>query len=430
MLCVLLAAKKGIQGNLIFLNDGTLVDDDECVGYFAQNNEVFFIENSINPLLIVKNVEIEIIDQLIDNNDDGVVIDSSDDEEGVQMVDEIIDDISDKNVDNFDDNPDDENKEDPRVNLNTQETLDVLNSVANFPINFSSFSMKVQNKINQKNRLKNSEKSEIIQKTVETMQKLYGSNPSNFIISAVALKLHTTYPILNQIDDEGNVIGQGNFTTIKQITGRLYYLNSQYNTKSKENTTKRPNSKSGTSRKNKKAGCLNYKPKKSLTGKEVSQIKNWLQIEFKKVPLHRDIPKLEKYLLDTYAEQRDFLLQMPLPTIDTLISEWPLLFEFKYLTQHFKTLCGLEHTTGDIKSRFIKIYKSLKTEPFVATTDNELVKNTLDELNKYFKIKNKEDFYILIEVKLIYNFKIYIFSCSFFLFKITLYFIINKYVFF
>lgn len=85
---VLLASIKGIKGESIFLRDGTEVDDDECLEYYAQNKEVFFIQegkagcSSIN--VEPENIQIEIIDQLFKPvhkiSDDEDVEDESEDD--------------------------------------------------------------------------------------------------------------------------------------------------------------------------------------------------------------------------------------------------------------------------------------------------------------------------------------------------------------
>lgn len=41
-----IAALKGIRGNSIYLQDGTKVDDNDCIEYYAKEKEVFVIKNT------------------------------------------------------------------------------------------------------------------------------------------------------------------------------------------------------------------------------------------------------------------------------------------------------------------------------------------------------------------------------------------------
>lgn len=421
------AAEKGLIGNAIYLQDGTCVDDNDCISYYAKEKQIFVIYN-IDPTTL-KDVQLITIGEdgdaniLVNNPDDvkvniaGTIDDYTDEVMEDMVMDEIVMDemvmeeivIVDnrksvkvegtkKTEENKkkEENPDDMGKN----KKSDLENIDLLKSVCSFPIPISIFGLKVQAKINSNVRLQNSEKSEIIQKVVEQMQKTYGSNITLFTIQAVAFKLHSLYPILNQVDDEGNVIGEGNYTTIRQIKDRIYYLNSQYTSSSSEKK-KRPTSKSGISLKNKSAGCTNYKPNLQMSNQEYLKIKTWLKDEFKKVEKHRDNSKISQYLVDTYANQRSFILDPTPKPISTIVNELPFLFEPKYLIQHFQTLCSLKYKSIDLKTRFEKIYKFLKDgdELAAGANDNDLVKETLDLLNGYFKIKKgAENFFSLLEV--------------------------------
>lgn len=298
-------------------------------------------------------------------------------------------------------NPDDIGNNNIKSNT---EKVDLLKSVLNFQTPISIFGLQVQSKINSNIRLQNSEKTEVIQKVVEQMQKTY-TTITNFTIQAVALKLHSLYPILNQVDDEGNLIGDGNYTTIRQIKDRLYYLTSQSKSSEKK---KRPSS--GTSLKNRSAGCTNYNPKIQISNNDALKMKTWLQNEHKKVGKHRNSTKIKQFLTETFAHQRDYILELPVKPVTAMVDEWPLLFEEKYLVDHFKMLCSLQYTSKDLMIRFKKIHKYFRDDEYeerAETNNNELIHDVLVQLKLHFKPKKgAEDFFGLLEVATFLNFLI------------------------
>lgn len=151
------------------------------------------------------------------------------------------------------------------------------------------------------------------------------------------------------------------------------------------------------------AGCPNFNPTSELTNEDLCKKKKWLQKEFRLSEKQRNKTKIDLVLNKTYSAQREFLVQTPTPSLQMLQTEWPFLFECKYIKWHFQKLCQLEFSNKDIQNRMVKIHNFLMDgETSQVTNDNELIKSTLDELFKYFKIKaskgEEPDFYSILEV--------------------------------
>lgn len=425
MILIYTASEKGIGGNSISLLDGTIVDDDDCIEYYAKANEVFVIQMIEEEELF--NVSIIDSENIVTGGesfrtsqiDKKIVFEMGESSEmsagGKFFIagnDEVADCIGPEKIlisdcDGFNNktNPDHAIQE----SSSSKQKIDLLGLVSNFPIQTENFSIKIQEKIKNNIRLNNSEKIQVIQRVVDDIQKSYGVNPTSFVIQAVATKLLYLYPILCQIDDEGNVIGNGQFTIIRQIKDRLYYLNNTKQPKIKkiqpllQSSIKRVATHTGRSLKKKMSGCPNFNPTTKLTNEEVNQKKAWLQKEFKLSVKQRNSDKILYLLNETYPAERNFLVQIPTPKLDMMEKEWPLLFESKYMMLHFQKLCELNFTNKNIQNRMEKIH-NLLMDGTKATSDNDLCKSTLDELFKYFKIKasedKKTDFYSLVEVKL------------------------------
>lgn len=243
------ASEKGIVGNSISLVDGTLVTDDECISFYAKENNVFVIKllEVIGVMDIDGNDEIRVMD--IDGNDEieikyvenvvpntvvvanKVIVPNKVVVANKVAVPQTVEVVTIQEETNMD--PDAISVTDKIV---CRETVDLLGLVNNFPIKVENFSVKIQNKIKTNVRLTNAEKNQFIQRVVDDMQKIYGFNPTSFVIEGVAKKLLFAFPILCQVDDEGNKIGNGEFTTIRQIKDRLYYLNNSKGPKKKNSS--------------------------------------------------------------------------------------------------------------------------------------------------------------------------------------------------
>lgn len=424
--------------------DGTTVDDDNSIEYYAKANEIFVIklisEDEEEDQISEDEKEVQILDDITNASKNVIAVGQSSRVQNIIVIErgessglngvgqssqvfetgEIVG-VNSKNslpagVKMIDKNG--EISECVVVNPDhallpvPKENVDILALANNFPIKDENFSMKVQEKIKNNIRLSNSEKIQVIQRVVDDMQKIYGVNPSSFIIQAVATKLLFVYPILCQVDDEGNKIGNGQFTTIRQIKDRLYYLNNTKLLKTKllqpfQSTTKRAATHTGKSTKKRNAGCPNFNPASKLTKEELNKKKKLLQKEFRLSKKQRNENKIISLLNDTYPAQREFLVQTPIPTLVMLEKEWPFLFESKYIKMHFQKLCQLDFTNKDIQNRMEKIHNLFMFGQTSKTTnENELVKSNLDEIFKYFKVKSSEntetDFYALVEVTIFF----------------------------
>lgn len=94
--------------------------------------------------------------------------------------------------------------------------------------------------------------------------------------------------------------------------------------------------------KNKSAGSINFHPSiEASTCITMSEQKIWLQQEARKAPQLRNMEKIKQLLKVTYPLQRDFLVSKIPRSINLIITEWPLLFEFQHLIDHFKHLCSI-----------------------------------------------------------------------------------------
>lgn len=217
------ASEKGIVGNSISLVDGTLITDAECISFYAKENNVFVI--SLLEVVGVTDIGSEEIEFKYVENEvpKKVVVPNKSKAVEVVTVPQIMEVVEEEA-----NNPDAISLADKSVGKGNVDLL-----VNNFPIKLENFSIKIQEKIKNEVRLTNSEKSQLIQRVVDDLQKMYGSNPVSFVIEGVAKKLLFAFPILCQVDDEGNKIGNGEFTTIRQIKDRLYYLNNSKDPKRK-----------------------------------------------------------------------------------------------------------------------------------------------------------------------------------------------------
>lgn len=147
---------------------------------------------------------------------------------------------------------------------------------------------------------------------------------------------------------DGVQIGIGYYSLINQLKTRVEHLNrnSTSDRIRKPRTTQDGHVTKPVRSKSDSYGCVNWQPKSIPEGETMDTLeekrKN-LKAIFESVgPRAAEWPATEKCMDVTYAYQRHMINACPPPSISDLKDQWPILFTYRGLCSHFKTLTGIE----------------------------------------------------------------------------------------
>jgi hypothetical protein len=210
-------------------------------------------------------------------------------------------------------------------------------------------------------------------------------HPTRSLYRVIAQELCDRYPCLYDRDEDTNeLIGSGYNTVFKKIEERIHYI-------------QRPNNNAGDRAVSKKkmktihnlsAGCKEWEPTipEEETSESLREKQLWLATN--STIKERDELKLQLFMDITYPYLRQFLNTSP--TISSVVAEWPILMEPKYMLQHFDRLCCINSSEcmktclEKMKIAVSKINIILKLTKTAADEDDDLLK-FMTLVGKYFK---------------------------------------------
>ncbi|KAJ3639917.1 hypothetical protein Zmor_003245 [Zophobas morio] len=214
---------------------------------------------------------------------------------------------------------------------------------------------------------------------------------------AVAKQIVAKYPKqFADVDDDGIVIGDGNHTILKRLVDRNNYLNRPH--KRSPNATYVTDIPLGKRRKmlSKKAGCSNWQPEiETKSPESLEEKKNTLNA-LHNAFLNNVTLDLETTTLlnETYNMQRLFLNKCDAPTIEEIVTEWPVLLTTPVTFWHFEKLTSknINVLEEQFTHKAPKILQLGQQNKIKVTCENSYLQ-CLEVIAKYFN----EDLKILVD---------------------------------
>lgn len=215
---------------------------------------------------------------------------------------------------------------------------------------------------------------------------------SQHTLKIMAHKMISAYPkIFEDVDDDGEVLGDGSHTIFSKLYERNNYLNKNAKRHSEDGTEK-------ISKKRKsfeKAGCLLWQPK-TIESDDIqnSDIESLNSLVFSGEIESTGLILLEK----TYPNQRSFINTNP--TISEVKSNWPILLQSQAIFWHYNKLMGhsiniLEENLKLKAGRIIKFGQTKMFTKFRTKQNNSPGDDMYIEILKVVTTYFKEDFHIL-----------------------------------
>lgn len=170
-------------------------------------------------------------------------------------------------------------------------------------------------------------------------------------------------------DNQGEIISQSNITLLTTMRNRNNFLNRA----PKRNNENDPDVPVKCRRRTQlfKNTCTNWQPS------NINQPDAASSLQFKKTELQKCYGNflnaetkliVKKYMADCYGVQRLFFNNMnPVPSISSIKSEWPYIFDKEYLVDHFRTLMNIEPSTfvsnfRSSEEKLIRFFQNLKKQ--------------------------------------------------------------------
>lgn len=201
-------------------------------------------------------------------------------------------------------------------------------------------------------------------------------NPSRATCHTIVRGIIREFPkCFADIGKTGDIIGDGCQSLLQQIKTRVEYKN-RNNTLARRRRERRASSGAGTMTRGPvdQYGCVRWAPTDLPSGETETTLDEM------KMRLHRmfsedgfdGAERAEPLMEKTYILQRRYLNQVPAPTIDRVIEEWPFLSSRRCLYSHFKLLTDVSiisklreaiHSKG---STIVKFCQGLSRYPGIA----------------------------------------------------------------
>ncbi|XP_055067851.2 uncharacterized protein [Misgurnus anguillicaudatus] len=190
--------------------------------------------------------------------------------------------------------------------------------------------------ISKKKRPKPKERRELVRIVIDDVFRKERGRPGRAKLREIAKRIVAQYPCSFQDRDlQENVIGTGYDTLFIQLENRVENLRRPSTSRS----AKRPANDENASRKRSTPsdgyGCVDWQPDIELTS-ELETKKNELKSAFKTKDLQDS--SVRKLMAETYCIQRATINKGS--TVNTVLEEWPYLFEADHLFDHTCTLLG------------------------------------------------------------------------------------------
>ncbi|XP_065145066.1 uncharacterized protein [Paramisgurnus dabryanus] len=190
--------------------------------------------------------------------------------------------------------------------------------------------------ISKKKRPKPKERRELVRIVIDDVFSKEGKRPGRAKLREIAKRIVAQYPCSFQDRDlQENVIGTGYDTLFIQLENRVENLRRP----STNRSAKRPANDENASRKRStpsdRYGCVDWQPDIECTS-ELETKRNELKSAFKTKDLQDS--SVRKLMAETYCIQRVTINKGS--TVNTVLEEWPYLFEADYLFDHTCTLLG------------------------------------------------------------------------------------------
>lgn len=192
--------------------------------------------------------------------------------------------------------------------------------------------------------------------------------PGKRHITEIARKMVIRYPKSFRDEIEGQVVGTGYDSLVKQFMSRI----DNYRRLQAPPAQKRL-SESGSPDNAKKErkdayGCINPEPE--LPAGETKQLQKEKQEELMKMFKNKDkdAKKIERLMVETFPSQRRDILS-GMKATEEIIKEWPFLFQETGMRLHFRELTGVqiddsfEESTVTKFTRILRYFQFVKTEP-------------------------------------------------------------------
>lgn len=233
-----------------------------------------------------------------------------------------------------------------------------------FDIPWSKLPTSIRKLLDKEQKPSHSQRLEIIRIMVDEIM-VVCNNPGKKHMTEIARKMVVRYPKSFRDEIEGQVVGGGCGSLVKQLVSRAD------NQKRLQAPVKRL-SESASSVDAKKMrtsayGCINPNPE--LPVGESKQMQKEKQEELKKMfeANSKDAKKMERLMVETFPSQRrDMAGQME---TEEVVKEWPWVYQEVGMSVHFRLLTGIqmdssfEEAAGSKFRRVLRYFQFIETKP-------------------------------------------------------------------
>lgn len=240
--------------------------------------------------------------------------------------------------------------------------------------------------------------NEVVRIVADSLIEIKENVPSK-ALKYVAAKIIARYPKKFQdIDDAGNIWGDGTHTLFSKLRERIKYCN-----RSKHKHEKRKGDMIPIENRKKmlvaKAGCSNWHPDMNKSTTDVNKIKEDLK--------HVNFEELNSDTIDmleeSYALQRTFINGTPPPTAEDILQNWPILFTKEGVKWHYKKLMNqdISKLTENLLIKSEKILNFGINKKYIdirPTVEDDIILAVLKILTTYFK-EDLSLLYLVVHVK-------------------------------